>query len=364
MRCLVLIIVVTAISGCASTPKVQVGYYLPKTDVSIRVVRTVSCDTLKRPYSVLDAFVDEVHSADTAAWQPLQTSALTGRFSNSDLKLEYYPGRRLKSINSSYAGQGEAIAKSFALLILPRSGVAAFRAPKACDYLSEHGEKRILTLTYSAKLDFTPTSDGTTKTPHVLHANNSGKIEGGAVTPDDASTLHHHNLVGELGEICVNAESRGPESIPVLDGEGRVITSYSDGIALKLREPGTVSVDFYTSILDPNAGKKDCETETRKLVSKSAAYADKRGDYTIPIPRARAFGESTVDLQLEPSGALAALKFGSKSGLAGAGNALTAMADHLLPSDIQAAAQLKAEADVIANQQRLLKCRLTPAECK
>lgn len=358
------IIAVLAFSGCVSTPKVKLGYYLPKTEASVRFVRTVTCRGVQ-PYSVVEGFVDVEHSADKGAWYPLQTSDLIGRMSNSELKLDFYPGRRLKSVNSSYAGQGEAIAKSMALLILPRPGFSASSAGSACQYLKDYGEKGVLTLTYSAKLNFVPQGDGSVKADNVINAKTKHVIAGAVIDPDPESKLHHMELHGDLGEICLNASVNAPVHFPVTDSDGKVISTYSDGVVINAREPSTLSATFFAWRVDPEKPNAPaCSAEHHPFMTKTALFADAGGDYRIPIPRARAFGESVVDLQFDESGALAGVKYGSKSGAAGAGNALTTFADHFMPTDALVATRLKNEADVIAAQQRLLKCRLNPEECK
>lgn len=358
------IIAVLAVSGCASTPKVQLGYYLPKTDASVRFVRTVTCRG-NQPYSVVEGFVDVAHSADTDVWYPLNISALTGRLSNSDLKLDFYPGRRLKSVNSSYAGQGEAITKSMAMLILPRAGFAANIASSSCDYLKDYGEKGVLTLTYSAKLNFIPQGNNSAKVANVINAEKIYVIAGSVIDPDPESKLHHMELYKELGDICLNARVDEPTRFPLTGSDGNVMQEFPDGVLINAREPGTLSATFFAWRDDPKKPNAPvCSDEQRVFMTKTAPFADSRGNYGIPIPRARAFGESVVDLQFDESGALAGVKYGSKSGAAGAGNALTTLADHFMPTDALVAARLKAEADVIAAQQRLLKCRLNPEECK
>jgi hypothetical protein len=72
-------------------------------------------------------------------------------------------------------------------------------------------------------------------------------------------------------------------------------------------------------------------------------------------------------LQVEgetPSGTITSIGYGKTSGLSGGLGAAGLLAGAFTPqSDADTAAQLKAEADVIAQQQRVLRCRNTPDAC-
>jgi hypothetical protein len=84
----------------------------------------------------------------------------------------------------------------------------------------------------------------------------------------------------------------------------------------------------------------------------------------LPIPKAALFGKQTFSLSLSEAGTITAVDYGKQTGAAGALNAAGSIATAVDPETPTAkAADLKAQADIIAQQQRLLRCQRAPASC-
>ncbi len=87
--------------------------------------------------------------------------------------------------------------------------------------------------------------------------------------------------------------------------------------------------------------------------------------YLLPIPKAALFGKQNFALSLADSGAVTAIEYGKATGAAGPLNVLGAAATAAAPDSTAAkAAEVKAQADLIAQQQRLTRCQAHPAQCQ
>ena len=87
------------------------------TAMGVRIVRTLACDKQNLPVVASTATVTISNSADFDNPRSLPFDQLDGALANTDIKLDFYPDRRLKSINASSTGQGEAILKSAISLV-------------------------------------------------------------------------------------------------------------------------------------------------------------------------------------------------------------------------------------------------------
>ncbi len=75
----------------------------------------------------------------------------------------------------------------------------------------------------------------------------------------------------------------------------------------------------------------------------------------VPIPRARSFGNSSFALALSDSGAITSVTYSKTASGAAVLNGLE--------TDASKANAIKAEADLIAQQQRLILCKTKPEQC-
>lgn len=86
--------------------------------------------------------------------------------------------------------------------------------------------------------------------------------------------------------------------------------------------------------------------------------------YHIPIPKPPLFGGNTLELTLHGNGKIKTVKYGKTNGASSLGNAITNVRSGLTETDSEKAAALKEEADVIAQQQRLLSCQTDQESCE
>ena len=101
------------------------------------------------------------------------------------------------------------------------------------------------------------------------------------------------------------------------------------------------------------------------LPKKKLLAAQLGTDYVVPVPRAAMFGKQGFGVAFQESGALGSIQYVSNSGAAsalGAANSLVTIAEG--ETTAAKAASIKAEADVIIQQQRLIVCVADPKSCK
>jgi len=317
--------------ACASTPKVSVGYYLARTEFSIKAIRTIACDNDNKPVIEQQFLPTATFVADTRETLPVHK--LDGALSNTTAKLSFYSDGRLSGVNASATGQGPAILKSVATvaswILLDQDGARTDHST-ACSYVDKHADDKTktLTLVYETKLNLV-----------------SGQAT--LIEPVLASRLHHGEIKSMIGDLYAAVKKTESREKPV-----EIVKTPIRAVMLTLREPAVTTIqvtsstgDEYwsTDVLDAAAGER----------------------YSIPIPRAAAFGKQEFEVEVAESGALKSLKYGKDSGVGGAFDALDNVVGALQgPTAAEQAAALKAEADLIAQQQRLVQCRADPAACK
>ena len=91
------------------------------------------------------------------------------------------------------------------------------------------------------------------------------------------------------------------------------------------------------------------------------------GAWRLPLPAAILLGRQDMSLTLSDAGAVTSLHYGKSGASAGLAAGFYAGAASLAagaPTPSDAVAALKAQSDLIVQQQRLLLCQARPADCK
>jgi hypothetical protein len=337
-------------SACARTPDVQASYYLPKSSLSVKAIRTVACDTHGTVFSATAVTSTLNFGRDEAfGLQPISFRALDGQLANNDLALSFYDDGRLKGINATTVGRGEEVFKSAIslastvagggfTLLSTRPGVPP---PTPCGLIKTFGGKeKMVTLVYSGSEKF----DQAGPRASVLQL-------------DAGSPEYHHQINEALSVLCfgVGAAKKDPMPIQVAPGE-----TARAAINVKLRQPAKVPV-FVSEGAD-----EACATADRaKKIWSGGAIVPQLGDpYSLPIPTAALFGKQSMELALTESGIVTTLKYGKESGAAGILNVMnTGLTEAKPDSAATQAAEIKGEADLIAQQQRLIRCQLDASKC-
>ena len=347
----------------------EIGYYLPKSVLSLEVTRAVACDNNKNPI-VASAFVASVsHSADRSAFRSIALDELDGFLSNTKLTFEFHEDGRLKGVNTSSEGRGRAFIKGAASLAaslgtlstpveikppeesgqpVPQSEVQNAQENgkppnvELCDRIDKavKGKNKVLTLKFGGVAE--------------LKGCKGGAFEVAAKQESQVHVDYLRSKGADLGRIAASAS-------PI--GHGDLVRSAIEegaetDVELAMREPGAVEVEV---AVDGGVfeGAQDSWSGT-------VLMAQCGPEYRIPIPKAALFGEQTFVLAVSKSGAVTKLGYTKDTGAAEVVGVGQDVLDELGPvaaANAQAVA-MKAEADRIAALQRLVRCRTDPKNCK
>jgi len=303
---------------------------------------------------IADALTPSVaHSADRSKETTMvfALSEMRGAFSDSDVKFEYYDDGRLKGFNGASTGQGEAALKT-ALAVI--GGLVALDGgsrsyPTECAAIKKIGGDKPLLLTYTLDLVLEKTvPDSTGQSEKKILNTDYQTFRPEAVT---SVIVEEHALAPAIGRVCAKISEVSQPS-PRVDYQAN-----EDDILLPVREPGLVKVKVTTG--------NDSKCGINEIWEGDLAIAQFGTPYELPIPPATMFGKRAMAVAFAESGAIASVQFTSNSG---AGQALNVANSLLTASNGETAAEkaaaLKAEADLIAQQQRLLACLAEPKNCK
>jgi hypothetical protein len=329
-----------------------VSYFLPKAQTAIQVVQAVACDSAPtNVYSLSAATPANTYMADTAHPQSFLLSGLNHFYADADTSFTLTPDGRLLTVNSTQTGAGEAFVKAGvgALVAVATGGAvpaahpvpgAAPKTPlqQACDKISAASKDKPLVLTYNLENPITYTSEFATEIP---------------LKPDPPSEALANDLAAFLPALTVRVGAKPAAANGARYDVGKAASE--DAALLTLPDTGPVRL---TVLATPRDGKP------AKTVLSTVVVAPLGTTYQLPIPRGALFGKRSVSLALTDSGALTTVGYAAGSGAA---DAATSVSDVLAPfaakTTAQKAADLKDQADLIAQQQRLLKCETDPTNC-
>lgn len=241
---------------------------------------------------------------------------------------------RLKSINSSVTGQGEAIVKA-AMTMLPAvvGGSALNTTPlPECAALAKINDNKPVSIVYEATVNY---DSGANQKIKLIPSFTTKAIHADVVKAYPALPVLEF-------EVTYPYIARTPtvQSAPAQNGT----------VPLTLHQLATVNVSLKEKGKPPSwSGSVTVPTSET---------------FTLPIPKPKLFGKRAIVLALSESGAVTSVNYSALSSAAGALNAGNSLMTGFDPSDATKAGAIKAEADVIAQTQRLAACQAKPADCK
>lgn len=337
-RTLMPIVLGAVASGCASLPDETLRYHLPTWQATIVATRTVACEkdpTTAKPWKnptlgPATAIVTPTYSSDPKAWANLPIKKLERWYADQDLTVTLTDDGRLKSINTTSTGDGSNVVKSMVSLAATSRGATSLKTagtPDDGSRLCEQIRKLAAKDSTSAAVTFRTRVDRDTSPGSVLDLKVDEPFNGiEAAFPKLKATLTFEPM-----------QVSGSESPPA-----------GDHLAIELRQVAKAIVLL-------GEGDKEIERHEFFVPTTAARY--------LQVPRAPMFGQTNLELELAESGAITKVKYGRKSGAADAAGAVEELAK-LRSTPAAKTEQLKAEADLIAAQARLDKCRKDPENCK
>jgi hypothetical protein len=394
-----------SVGGCASIPDVQSTYYLPRGSTNVSVVRTVGCSSVTQNvggtavkvhtlYSTAAVTPTTKYSADLASPATLNFANLDGPLADSAITLEFYDDGRLKSVNSATTGRGTEVVQAVANLVpvafaLQADGETAAERQQAQDEIDRAceqidavgGEDRVVTLEYDYSESYAPrlrAAHGDAEPPKPCPA---GAAESDCAVAQPMlvrlapSSAYLAGVDRLLRPICVSFDN------PVQMGQpARWNGSRAAPNALHLRRAARFPLSVYEIPIadDGRPTDESCHSaglgaRTRigggsALVPLPAAVSARlfRGDdgtYLLPIPRGAPFGSNSLKLGLAESGAVTTLGYGATSGTAGVIGAAGTIGAAATETDAEMAARYQARANLIQQQERLIRCQANRPGC-
>lgn len=334
-------IAATTLISCGSMPDAVVNYYLPKTQVNITVTQTVSCIDIANPIVKTDVVFKTVYSADTSKRRSIDFDILDTAYSRADATITLTSDGRLTSFNSTSTGTGTDIVDTIIELLPGAKSVSVdSKVIKACKIINKMaGEKDKVPNPLSVSLITVATISGTNTTPKI------------SISPFKLKRYPvqtYLDIQAALGTFTSNGALHKTVTASV--------TTEKTKQSVKLVEPAIVKLDVVRKELANN----NVTTYT------AYAPAPQLGvEYTLPIPNPPLFGENQLELSLYESGKIKSLKYGTKNAAKGLGSSIVKLNDQFdSQTNAEKAAELKAEADVMAQQQRIVVCQATPESCE
>ncbi len=329
------------LGACATTPDVTVGYYLPKAEAKVQVIQSADCDASKSQVFVANtATLATAISSDRAApRRTVSLKALDGAFANTDAAFKFTEDGRLQSVNASSTGKGEDVVKSTVTLsaTLARLTELHVTAPiDPCEVIAKAGGNKPVSLTYGLENPIA----------FVDEFDKSFDFR-----PDPSSLALHEALKADLPKLTLHVgrlellEPAATSAAPAGRSEAMV--------PLTLNRTATARLTVTATL----------HGQTTTVLTASPVFPVK-ATYDLPIPKAALFGKQTFSLTLGDTGAITSVGYGKETGVASALNAAnTVAAAGEGETAAQRAADLKAQIDLIAQQQKLVRCTANPAAC-
>lgn len=320
----------------------------------MKAIRTVACDKSgQNIYSATAAVAVTSYGRDEKHGQKwVRFKSIDGSMANSDLALTLHEDGRLKGLNATTVGKGEEILKSAIQLASFAFGgglEAAFLSTKGkeksgpCKLIDAVGGKeQMVTLTYVGSENFEADGDRATK-----------------LGLEPGSPKYATRIDAALKPVCLGVGKAIEDKLPVKVAAGE------DGLAginLQLRQPAKVPI--FVSEIEAGACGYHSADAGKKLMAGTLLVPQRGTPYSLPIPKAALFGKQSFVLALGDSGVITTLQYAKETGAAGMLGVVNAgLAEAAPGTAAEKAAEVKAEADLIAQQQRLLRCQIDQKAC-
>ena len=336
-------ILVLSLSGCASVPDVTYNYYPARWSSSVTVTQTVGCAASKKKVLTMHAFSVATSYSSDLGKEPfsIRVKDLDRWSGDVDFTMTLTDDGRLRGVNQSSTGQGEALVKSVIALEAAIAAVPfatslsdvdrSLPTEKDCQTIDRWGDKKPITIIYRGS--FSEKDRGTSVPLKVSSESKAIYDELSRFLPTFSVDVDKVDQVKEI-------QSR-PD---VKDGD-------SSTVPLTLQKLGSLGIRI-----------KQEGSSSDTTVYSSRVLTPLSETYSLPIPKAALFGKQSFSLALSEAGAITSIGYGRNTGAVGALNSLGALAN--TQTAATDAAEAKAQADLIAQQQRLMLCMTKPDQCK
>jgi len=399
-----------ALTACATVPDVTVKYYFPRAETQFSVTQTIGCTPKPKPHAkgkVLDVhrairsvisvaaittnsadldWTDEkedpkTHQKTTSVHQGhIFFKNLNGVFFDADAVVTLTPDGRLSGISATSSGKGDTLIKDLVTVAGALAPLAAFDGhhdstiDDACKQVDDHSvvmqagsldvDKQVpplLTLTYSVFVQYGFNPTDLSPALYIDQDLSPGykKITGPQTSillaPDAASGPAYkalHDILLERMESRLELKS-DKTNLRYLDTTSNAETGDSK---LELTSVAVMKLAVTGHVAD---------LTDKTQVWAGSIPAPTHQVYYVPIPTPKPFGNTAFGLALSDFGSVTSVHYGSNTGGPDLSDAFGSIATALKPkTTADRAKEIQDQADLIAQQQRLIVCQTTPAQCK
>jgi hypothetical protein len=334
------------ISGCATVPDTSVNYFLPKAQTTVQVTESLACNSEGNKIFYIDTVTPTtVYAADPTRHYSFSMKSVSHWYADTSLTIKLTTDGRLQSINGQTTGAGEGLVKAVVGALEMAAVVAAgathsgpASVEDACKIINKAGSGKAISLTYYLA--------------NAIDYSNFGQQDL-PFKPDAQSASLHGQLSGYIPVLTLsigNAPSAATRTVMYTPAAG------DDVIPLRVVDTGNVELTVTATV--PAVPGAPAQLAT---VFDQNILVPLPTDYILPITRGAFFGTRNTELDFDSSGAITTITYNKSGGSTDVANAVTDTATPFSPA--QTAANLKDQADVIAQQQRLLNCRKDASTC-
>ncbi|WP_370240155.1 hypothetical protein [Marisediminitalea sp.] len=366
------------LGGCASAPDINLGYYVPKVTSTLTTSATFWCTTdSSKKYTLhqnVSHSLKHKYSEDFENLYFINPDKIEGVFTSSEFSMAYN-GSRLGSLTAKSVGEGDKVIDvAIAAVGLFKSNVAAPGATSsditnACTEIEKYGTKTKLA-DDTIKLFTTVTNEMTISYKKTGGAANVGHEFDCTKTSVDAlcESSDIYKTENSSLDVTLFKDYIKPPKVKIKIGdEPKIIQQYnskcSDSTVTKYiscltdeneivsRQPRKVSIS-----LENDSGNV--------LLAKVPLAVPQYGKiFTLPIQHGALFGGTTSSITFAEDGTVKEIQYNTTGGTESLGTAVSKASDTLKTSSEERAAELKSEADLLYQKQRLEKCKVSPSTC-
>jgi hypothetical protein len=325
------------LAGCASTPDVEVTYYLPQAALQTTVIRTINCDAQDNVVMVSTVIAKVIYSRNETESRTVRIRDADSQWANTEMTFTLLEDGRLAGLNATQAGQGPEILKSaFALAgaVMAAADGNAGIVTTECNFVRSINKEKGLTLTFIDTEIF-----------------GQDVVAKRVIDPIPESGAYYEKVRNIMGKVCIEGTKR---TLNPKVTRAKYHGNFNSAVKIGLIDPAVFDMHV----------KQDGDSSCIDPIFSLSPLVPQRGDkFDLPVPKPQAFGKQVFAVTLAESGAITMLKYGKDTGAAGVLNAVADATGTATTTNSEKFLELKAEADIIAQQQRLVRCRTTPTSC-
>lgn len=342
---------IAGLSSCAVLPDATITYYLPTSDTTVSVTQTIACDKAKNVNVTVTLSAKTNYRADysSAGEQSIAIKSLDGKFADTDVDFSLTEDGRLKGINSSQTGQGQTIIKDVVTVAVAVATIAGNGVEPQKTWCAQPGSDKPVTIAYNAgpvPLKYPDLVVASRQTLSLQYDSSSATAFNTVSPYFPGDKLVPTVYVETAQDIKPVGESGTPGGVPVKFPRMHKVTLNAYwGVDERAKPMLVQTQDIFIPDEKPGAGRT----------------------FVLHIPPSTMFGTQKMVVGLADSGAITDIHYVKGSGAAGALEAGQSVLNSLKPeSAADKANELKAQADLIYQQQRLAACRAntTIENCK